>query len=972
MLMDTLEFLERVLPTEGHYCAIVINSGAPQQAFFGSVGELATRCQQLDAAGNNTYYALSTFNTRFKRTQDNVHSTRALFLDIDCAPEKAVEKKGYASQQDGLQALQEFLIVTGMPMPMIVSSGRGLHVYWTLTEPLTPMGWQPLADALKSTFQMNGFLFDPAVTADSARVLRPVGTHNPKNGRQVKVLKDAGPFTVQELQNILPAAIPTGVPQSGTVVPQHLQHALGAVSSIGDAMGKTNSYAPASHTAIYTKCAQVAWAVDNQAKVSEPLWYKLLGIAAYCENPQDVAKQWSSKHPNYSEAETTKKVTQWAAQTTGPTTCAKLQEERPKGCANCPLKGTISSPIRCGTRYEEAAPIDPKDLPAGVDPDLPMPFKMFLSKTGTICQLIDGTDIEICPFDVRPVSYGKDHHLGYEVVRYKWKRPHVGWQDLVFRQAYLNDENREFATTIADQGIVLAGKKQTEGFRFMLRGYMDELRKKRSMSSLYGSMGWKEGNTQFVLGERLYKRKPDGTVSTEVISLSSATGNVGAKLYTHAGTVEDWARVPALLESHGMWWHLFAINTAFSSVLWNYTGLNGLTISLHGDTGGGKSIAQLISQSVWGDPKQLHFSSRATHNAIFARLSTYGNLPMTIDEATHMERVGEFCFDVTQGRDKARLSRSAIEREIKEWATNVMVSTNISWASKLAAGGNESDAQFVRLLEYDIPVHPLFHESSDGGKVIVEYLRENHGVVGGVYAEALVGLGEDEIRRRLKRGYEEFNDIYKLKFAGSERFWQAELVAQHVGCGIATEAGAISYDYGRGIKYITDRIYGMRQVIEDNRSTAFDYIKRYLNEIAADVLTVMHTKGGNPTPDPQRLPRGEIKARFDVYRDDVVDKFDKGTVMIERTRFREWLSAHGYDYGKLCTEVVFHGADATPSGKRVVLSKHTSLKAGQQYVVGINLCNVHMMGFLDEIQGTTESLTLGQLGVVTPTGALEI
>ena len=90
LLMDTLEFFRRVLPDQGFYAAIVINAPAkiPQQRFDTSAEELANNCQRLDAGNNNTFYALSTFNTKLKRTQDNTTLTRALFLDIDCGPDK--------------------------------------------------------------------------------------------------------------------------------------------------------------------------------------------------------------------------------------------------------------------------------------------------------------------------------------------------------------------------------------------------------------------------------------------------------------------------------------------------------------------------------------------------------------------------------------------------------------------------------------------------------------------------------------------------------------------------------------------------------------------------------------------------------------------------------------------------------------------------------------------------------------------
>ena len=139
--MDTLTFLQRVLPSKGFYATIVINNGsAPQQAFFDTVEELATSCERSDRFGNNTYYAMSSFATRTNRKQNNVLQTKTLFIDVDCGPDKP-----FANQKEGLAALLDFLTKSNMPKPMIVSSGNGLHVYWVLSEAVTPDVWQPLA-----------------------------------------------------------------------------------------------------------------------------------------------------------------------------------------------------------------------------------------------------------------------------------------------------------------------------------------------------------------------------------------------------------------------------------------------------------------------------------------------------------------------------------------------------------------------------------------------------------------------------------------------------------------------------------------------------------------------------------------------------------------------------------------------------------------------------------------------------------
>ena len=953
--MDTLDFLKRVLPAEGFYCAIVINKGsAPQQAFFSSVDELATNCQRFDKAGNNTYYATSTFKTRFSRTQANTKLNKALFLDIDCANDDDHE---YKNQKDGLAALLKFCEVTGMPKPMIVSSGRGLHVYWILTEALSKDEWQPLADALKSTYKANGFDFDPTVTADSARVLRPVGTHNPKNGKEVKVLLEGEVVDPQTLRNILGSVKkPTNSALIDSIPTM-------AASPLAAALEVKQDFPPSSPDAVYSNCQQVRWAVDNQDKVAEPMWYSLIGIAAHCIDPDTTAKNWSSKHPDYSEADTIGKLRQWQARTTGPTTCNKFEDQRPKGCDKCPLKGKITTPAMCGRVYEETSMVAdaPDQVAHKIQP--PKPFKFSGDK---IVQTIDGTDVEISPFPIYPIGYGRDESLGYETVRFKWKRPHEGWQDLVFRQAYLNSRNREFATAIADQGIVLNGEKQIEGFQYMLRGYMNELRKQQSMSNIHGVMGWKDDFKQFVIGNRLYKRKDDGSVSVEDIALSSSASNMGSKMYTMEGDLATWSDATAVLQAAKLPHHIFALNNSLAAPLWALTGLKGITISLFGESGAGKSIAQLLMQSVWGSPDKLHFAAKFTHNALFNRLGVYCNMPMTIDEATLMEDVGDFCYWVTQGRDKARLTRTAGERDSKEWATSVTVSTNISFASKMAASGIETSAQMARLLEIEMPQHKLFSVNSDGGRRLADFYSNNHGYAGDALMKAYLRIGKAELKRRIAHATLHFEEIYGFKFAGVERYWETALVLQHVACTIAAEIGLIKYDFTIGIRLILDQIDGLRAVVEENRITGFDIIKEYLNEEAANILTIMHTTSGNLPPafDIKREPRGEIKARFDVYRTNPTDKFDRGTVMLVRKSFKKYVASRGFDFNMLRREIQEVGADATPASGKCTLGKDTNLKAGQHYVIGVNLNNMEMIGFLDIAQQSSDEMTLGQMGIV--------
>ena len=73
--MNTLEFLQRVLPTEGFYVTTVINQDGNKQGFFRTVEELAKVSKKLDGRKNNTYFAISAFSEKGNRRQDNVRAS---------------------------------------------------------------------------------------------------------------------------------------------------------------------------------------------------------------------------------------------------------------------------------------------------------------------------------------------------------------------------------------------------------------------------------------------------------------------------------------------------------------------------------------------------------------------------------------------------------------------------------------------------------------------------------------------------------------------------------------------------------------------------------------------------------------------------------------------------------------------------------------------------------------------------------
>ena len=109
------------------------------------------------------------------RAQTNAMELKSLYLDIDFKG----PPNGYSTKDEALRALAKFLRETRLPKPsVIVLSGGGMHVYFTMERPLTVPEWQPFAHALAAAGRQHGLRFDSACTVDAARVLRIPNTKN--------------------------------------------------------------------------------------------------------------------------------------------------------------------------------------------------------------------------------------------------------------------------------------------------------------------------------------------------------------------------------------------------------------------------------------------------------------------------------------------------------------------------------------------------------------------------------------------------------------------------------------------------------------------------------------------------------------------------------------------------------------------------------------------------------------------------
>lgn len=352
--MDTAAFLRHILPHSGTYViaelvdAVERDTGKPYTFWkhleFDSISTAAAAVAQLDAAGKTVYHACNSFAGWYTdakgkdriRTQENVAVCRSLYDDIDVA------KPGcYATRKEAGAALKDFIAEIQL-LPTIVRSGHGLHLYWPLSEDIMAAEWLRLSQLKRAVTEHFGLKVDRAADIDSARVLRPVGSHNRKNGEaiEVSVASVAGPYSLQQVEK---AFLAYARKHNVLVLPP----APMAKSSGFDDLSGGVEYPPSSAHLVAEKCAQLGHFKDTGSS-TEPQWHACLGVVKHCTEGEPLAHEWSKGHPDYDYAETQGKLDGWAA---GPTTCAKFRALAPDLCHGC--SHNVTSPIWLGV---EAAP----------------------------------------------------------------------------------------------------------------------------------------------------------------------------------------------------------------------------------------------------------------------------------------------------------------------------------------------------------------------------------------------------------------------------------------------------------------------------------------------------------------------------------------------------------------------------------------------------------------------------------------
>lgn len=854
------DLLSIVQPSDGWIAVLGIKDGDDViQTLVSSREEVDSLASKYMQQERNVFFGVARFETGENRKKPNVKALRAFWLDIDCGEEKAkINSKtgrpdGYIDQASGLQALKDFCKLIGLPKPMLVDSGRGIHVYWVLDRDVSRAEWEPVAARLRELCVLHSFHIDGKVF-EVARVLRIPGTLNFKDNppSKVSIMSYADPIGFDEFCNLL------GVKQIEQVAPKREMSAL-AKSLMGNSINKFGKIMVRS--AKGTGCRQLMEAYESRESLSEPRWFDALSIAKFCVDRDNAIHKLSKDYPGYDYNTTEEKV----KHIVGPHSCVEFDKSNPGGCEGCPHQGKIKSPIVLGREIIEATEEDnvvpsveeDEEQESYTIPKYPSPY--FRGKNGGIYMSRGDEEEPILVYehDLYVTKLMKDPILMLVVVM-KLHLPKDGIVEFVIPNAHVTGAE-ELRKTLSGNGVA-CNQRSFKLLADYLIASVRELQFKRKSEEMRQQFGWADKKSKFIIGDR--EITPDGTYHSPP---SSMTKNLADNMQP-TGSFDKWKEVFDLYGTPGLEASAFAALTAFGSPLLGFLGQNGAVINLiNSSSGTGKTTVLHMCNSVYGNPSRLCAMWDDTQNAKFMRLGIMNNLPFTIDEMTNMLPLefSTLVYGMSQGRGKDRVKSSANELRLNlsSWQSVSLCSSNASFYEKMASLKSSPDGELMRLLEYRIDQNTIL-DPAHAKHMFDHQLMENYGHAGDIYAKWLVENMEEAKNTAL--GIQKKIDN-ELKLTQRERFWSAVVAANITGGLIAKTLGLLSWDMKLVYQWATKMLLSLRTQVKPPAADVMAVIGDYINRHMQNVLVVNdgNDRRTNMAFVPIYEPRSELLIRYE-------------------------------------------------------------------------------------------------------------
>ncbi|MGV8864748.1 MAG: DUF927 domain-containing protein [Pseudomonas sp.] len=305
-----------------------------------------------------------------------------------------------------------------------------------------------------------------------------------------------------------------------------------------------------------------------------------------------------------------------------------------------------------------------------------------------------------------------------------------GTKEWIIPMEVFGGSGEDARRTLFGMGVIISLKKRGQFMEYLLEQRPTEV------FATTCRPGWHESGA-FVL--------PGRTIGSDKVRYQ-ASGK-GQNLFSVRGDLERWkTEVAAKCEGNPVL--TLAIGCALAGPLLSLVGVLGGGVHLVGDSSSGKSLAQLIGSSVWGDPGIFAASWDMTKGGLEIEASGRNDTLLPLDEIKRADpkRVQEMAYSLANGQGKGTMTREREGRAKLSWRLLTLSSGERSLSEHAAIGGNAAHAGAeLRMVDVNAGTrtHRAFDElhglaGADFHRLLTVAVGAHHGHIGSAFVEKLL------------------------------------------------------------------------------------------------------------------------------------------------------------------------------------------------------------------------------------------
>lgn len=374
-------------------------------------------------------------------------------------------------------------------------------------------------------------------------------------------------------------------------------------------------------------------------------------------------------------------------------------------------------------------------------------------------------DLIACTHPILPVQRLVNMDTGLEKVKLMY-RPGKNWRSVIIDKSLIASNQK--IITLADVGIAVTSESSK-----LLVKFLSEIEAMNydaiPTGHSIGRVGW--------IGDNFVPY--DDNI---VFDGDSAHKQIFEAI-SQKGTLKEWVDEVKKVRKTSPLATRIMLAASFASVL--VDPLNALPFYVHvwGKTGKGKTVALMMSASVWGNPSNDAYlqSFNGTQNSLEGLAGFFNSMPLILDESQLQKapdgRIAVNVYKLADGSSKGRMTKTLGSQPKQRWRNCILTSGEQPLADASSGGGALN--RVISICVDAISGNQLFNDAP----AFVGFIRNHYGQAGKAFVELIKNTDMDTIKEKfevIKKEIETRNVTEKQSMAGAIIMFADMLTSQEL------------------------------------------------------------------------------------------------------------------------------------------------------------------------------------------------